>query len=103
MDMIMFDVTDVAGVSVRDEVVVLGAQDGPLGRAAITADEIAEVAKTALTTEGMKDEMVAMYKGMGEAADDLSAAAAKKDEAGAMGAMKKIAASCTECHAKFKK
>jgi len=46
MDMIMFDVTDVAGVSVRDEVVVLGAQDGPLGRAAITADEIAEVAGT---------------------------------------------------------
>jgi alanine racemase len=41
MDMTMIDVTDVAGASVRDEVVVLGTQEGPLGRDAITADEIA--------------------------------------------------------------
>ena len=41
MDMSMIDVTDLPGASLRDEVVVLGAQDGPLGEAAITADEIA--------------------------------------------------------------
>jgi alanine racemase len=41
MDMSMIDVTDVAGVSVRDEVVVLGSQEGPLGKDAITADEVA--------------------------------------------------------------
>jgi alanine racemase len=46
MDMIMFDVTDIPGVSVRDEVVVLGTQDGPLGRNAILADEIAELSGT---------------------------------------------------------
>jgi alanine racemase len=41
MDMTMIDVTDVDGASVRDEAVVLGAQEGPLGRDAVTADEIA--------------------------------------------------------------
>jgi alanine racemase len=46
MDMTMIDVTDVPGAAVRDEVVVLGAQEGPLGRAAIGADEIAAHADT---------------------------------------------------------
>ncbi len=46
MDMAMIDVTDIEGASVRDEVVVLGAQDGPLGRDAIGADEIAAHADT---------------------------------------------------------
>ncbi len=46
MDMAMIDVTDVAGAAVRDEVVVLGAQDGPAGPAAIGADEIAAAADT---------------------------------------------------------
>jgi alanine racemase len=46
MDMTMVDVTDVPGASVRDEVVVLGAQDGPLGRGSIGADEIAANADT---------------------------------------------------------
>jgi alanine racemase len=46
MDLTMVDVTDVDGASVRDEVVVLGAQDGPLGRDAIGADEIAVAAGT---------------------------------------------------------
>jgi alanine racemase len=41
MDMTMIDVTDVPGAEVRDEVVVLGSQDGPLGRGNIGADEIA--------------------------------------------------------------
>ena len=41
MDMSMIDVTDLPGASLRDEVVVLGAQDGPLGESVITADEIA--------------------------------------------------------------
>ena len=42
MDMTMVDVTDVAGASVSDEVVVLGSQEGTLGRDAIGADEIAK-------------------------------------------------------------
>jgi alanine racemase len=46
MDMTMVDVTDVPGASVRDEVVVLGPQEGPLGRDAIGADEIAAHADT---------------------------------------------------------
>jgi alanine racemase len=46
MDMITFDVTDIPGVAVRDEVVVLGSQDGPLGRDTITADDIAEISGT---------------------------------------------------------
>ena len=41
MDMSMIDVTDIPGTSLRDEVVVLGAQEGALGKDAITADEIA--------------------------------------------------------------
>jgi len=46
MDMSMIDVTDVPGVALRDEVVVLGAQDGPLGKEAITPDEVAAHAGT---------------------------------------------------------
>jgi alanine racemase len=46
MDMAMVDVTEVSGASVRDEVVIMGAQEGPLGRDAIDADEIAEAAGT---------------------------------------------------------
>ena len=41
MDMSMIDVTDVPGVTLRDEAVVLGAQEGPLGRELITPDELA--------------------------------------------------------------
>ena len=40
MDMAMVDVTDVEGVTLHDEVVVLGAQDGPLGKDSITAEEL---------------------------------------------------------------
>jgi len=46
MDMTMIDVTDVPGAQLRDEVVVLGAQEGPLGKDAIGADEIAETIGT---------------------------------------------------------
>lgn len=46
MDMVMLDVTDVEGATVRDEVVVLGAQQGPLGRDEIRATELAELAGT---------------------------------------------------------
>jgi alanine racemase len=46
MDMTMIDVTDVQGAQLRDEVVVLGAQEGPLGKDAITADEIASAIGT---------------------------------------------------------
>ncbi len=46
MDMSMIDVTDLPGASVRDEVVVLGAPEGPLGRDAIGADEAAAHAGT---------------------------------------------------------
>lgn len=46
MDMTMVDVTGIEGASARDEVVVLGAQEGVLGRGAIGADEIAEHAGT---------------------------------------------------------
>lgn len=46
MDMAMVDVTDVPGVGVRDEVVLLGTQEGPLGKGAIGADEIAAHADT---------------------------------------------------------
>ena len=42
MDMAMIDVTDVEGVSVGDECVVLGRQRGPLGDDTITATEIAD-------------------------------------------------------------
>lgn len=46
MDMSMIDVTDVPGASLRDEVVVLGAQEGVLGKDAITADEVAALGGT---------------------------------------------------------
>jgi alanine racemase len=46
MDMSMIDVTDLPGVELRDEVVVLGDQDGPLGRDFIGADEVATAAGT---------------------------------------------------------
>jgi alanine racemase len=46
MDMSMIDVTDLPGVSVRDEAVVLGGQEGPLGKDAITVDEVARRAGT---------------------------------------------------------
>lgn len=46
MDMSMIDVTDVPGTALRDEVVVLGAQEGALGKAVITADEVAQHAGT---------------------------------------------------------
>jgi alanine racemase len=46
MDMAMLDVTDLPGVTLRDEAVVLGAQDGPLGKDVITADEVAAHAGT---------------------------------------------------------
>ena len=41
MDMSMIDVTDLPGVALRDEAVILGAQDGALGKDAILADEVA--------------------------------------------------------------
>lgn len=41
MDMTMLDVTDVPGAGLGDEVVLLGAQKGPLGADEITASEIA--------------------------------------------------------------
>lgn len=49
MDMSMIDVTDLieaGSVSVRDEVVVLGPQDGRFGKDIITADEVADHAGT---------------------------------------------------------
>ena len=46
MDMCMIDVTDVPGASMRDEVVVLGEQERPLGRDVILADEVARAART---------------------------------------------------------
>lgn len=41
MDLTMIDVTDVPGVALRDECVVLGHQKGPLGEDAISAVEVA--------------------------------------------------------------
>ncbi len=46
MDMSMIDVTDVPGTALGDEVVVLGAQEGILGKDAITAEEVAAHAGT---------------------------------------------------------
>jgi alanine racemase len=46
MDMTMIDVTDLAGVALRDEAVVLGTQEGTLGKDAIDADEIARAIGT---------------------------------------------------------
>ena len=41
MDMTMIDVTDVPGVALGDEVVVLGRQEGPLGKDVLRAEEVA--------------------------------------------------------------
>jgi len=41
MDLTMIDVTDVPSVQLRDEVVVLGEQEGPEGTQVLTADEVA--------------------------------------------------------------
>ncbi len=46
MDMSMIDVTDLPGVELRDEVVVLGEQEGPLGKDFIGADEVAQASGT---------------------------------------------------------
>lgn len=46
MDMSMIDVTDLPGVALRDEVTILGAQEGPLGKALVAAEEIARHAGT---------------------------------------------------------
>ncbi len=46
MDMTMIDVTDIEGASVRDEAVVMGAQEGEYGRGFISAAEIASHAGT---------------------------------------------------------
>jgi alanine racemase len=46
MDMHMIDVTDLAGASLCDEVVVLGGQEGALGKGVITVDEVAHWAGT---------------------------------------------------------
>ncbi|WP_437673298.1 alanine racemase [Sorangium sp. So ce131] len=46
MDLTMLDVTDIPGARVGDEVVFLGTQDGPLGRATISAEEIAGLTGT---------------------------------------------------------
>lgn len=46
MDLITIDVTDIPGASVRDEVVILGGQQGPAGSDIITAEEIADLAST---------------------------------------------------------
>ena len=46
MDMTMVDVTHVDGASLRDEAVILGTQEGPLGRETIGASEIAGHADT---------------------------------------------------------
>ena len=42
MDMLMADITDIPGVTLEDEVVLMGAQ----GDARITPDELAELAET---------------------------------------------------------
>jgi alanine racemase len=46
MDMTMLDVTDIPGARIGDEAVFLGAQEGPLGREVITAEEIATATGT---------------------------------------------------------
>ena len=46
MDMTMLDVTEIDDVRVGDECVVLGAQQGPLGKAEITAEEMAQTLGT---------------------------------------------------------
>jgi len=42
MDLVMLDVTQHPGASIRDEAVFMGAQEGPLGRDAITVEQIAQ-------------------------------------------------------------
>lgn len=46
MDMTMLDVTDIPGARLGDEVVFLGPQEGPLGKDAISATEIAGLSGT---------------------------------------------------------
>jgi alanine racemase len=46
MDMVMVDVTDIPDVSLRDEVVVLGCQQGPLGKDCISVQELASLTDT---------------------------------------------------------
>jgi alanine racemase len=46
MDLTMIDVTDVAGIELRDEVVFIGSQKGPLGEDAITVSEVSRVLGT---------------------------------------------------------
>lgn len=46
MDLTMIDVTDIAPAAIRDQVVVLGQQRGPLGEDRISADEIAALTGT---------------------------------------------------------
>jgi alanine racemase len=46
MDLTMLDVTELPGIRAGDEVVFLGAQEGPLGRDAISASEIADATGT---------------------------------------------------------
>ena len=42
MDLTTVDVTDIPGVALKDEVVVLGSQTGPLGTDEIMATELAD-------------------------------------------------------------
>lgn len=46
MDLTSVDVTDIPGVAIGDEVVVLGSQEGPLGSDTISAEQIAAQAGT---------------------------------------------------------
>jgi alanine racemase len=46
MDLTTVDVTDVPGAALGDEVVFLGTQDGPLGSAQVTSEEIAKLLGT---------------------------------------------------------
>jgi alanine racemase len=46
MDLITVDVTSIPGATLRDEVVVLGSQQGPLGSDTITTEEISRASGT---------------------------------------------------------
>jgi alanine racemase len=46
MDLTSVDVTEIPGVAIGDEVVVLGSQEGPLGTDVISAEQIAAQAGT---------------------------------------------------------
>lgn len=46
MDLTTVDVTDIQGAALGDEVVLLGTQDGPLGSAQVTSEEIAKLLGT---------------------------------------------------------